>query len=309
MRKHHPKNEQIKRNHLAYREESTTSLLDKADATALTQRIRTAVDGLWTLLLEAHDHKAWKALGYATWAAYVQAEFDMSRRHSYRLLDQGRIIRAIEDVTGENVTHGSQITERDARDLKPDLPALTGEIKARVEAGEDPQKAAAETIAAKKAAKEKAKAEKKAQQAKHDREREEHLAKLPEAVKQQQAAKEAAIEAKKGKSADADEGLSDADRIEELEEAVRVLEAENAALKAENKHYGDMKVQWASGGYEKVIADKDGVIRVLEGQVYRENEDKVSWMRSANYWKAEAIRLGWSNEAVIDVETGEMING
>lgn len=310
-----------------------TTQMDKADATALTRRIRTAVDDLWEMLLEAHDRKAWKVLGYATWEAYVTTEFSMSRRHSYRLLDQGRVINAVRRATGVLCPSGSQnrtgrgrtrtlsapsanidISERDARDLKPDLPAVTEEIKGRVEAGEDPKKAVDETIAAKRAAKEKAKAEKHAKQAEYDREREEHLAKLPDAVKRQQAAKDAAIAAKKGNAADAaEEGLSDADRIEELEEAVRVLEAENAELRvkigADADLYGEMKAQWEAGGYEKVIADKDEQIRVLQTSVYRENEEKVSWSRSAKFWKDQATKLGYSNEAVIDLKTGEMTNG
>lgn len=299
-----------------------TTQMDKADATVLTQRIRTAVDGLWDMLLEAHDRKAWKALGYKTWEAYVKGEFDMSRQHSYRLLDQGRVVKAIEDATGI-LSPSGDISEAAARDIKPDLPAVTGEIKARVEAGEDPMKAAADTIAAKRAEKERAKAEKAAkqaakekikaerdaQQAEYDRQRDESRDKLPEAVKQQQAARQAAIEARKGKAADADEGLSDADRIAELEEAVRVLEAENAALKTENALYGDMKRQWEADGYEAVIAGKDEAIRALETSVYRESADKVSWMRSAKFWKEQAIKLGWSNEAVIDIETGEVTNG
>ena len=39
-----------------------------------------AVDGLWDLLLKAHDRQAWKALGHKSWAAYVEAEFDMGRQ-------------------------------------------------------------------------------------------------------------------------------------------------------------------------------------------------------------------------------------
>ncbi len=87
-----------------------------------------------------------------------------------------------------------------------------------------------------------------------------------------------------------------------------MLETENATLKAENKHYGEMKVQWEAGGYEQVIAGKDEVIRGLETRLYSENADKVSWMRSAKWWKEQAIKLGWSNETVIDIETGEVIN-
>jgi hypothetical protein len=302
-----------------------TTQMDKADATALTHRLRTAVEGLRDLLVEAHDRKAWKAMGYATWEAYVKGEIGLSRPRSYQILDEVRVIGAVRDATGD-LSNALDISVRDAAAVKDDLPAVTGEIKERIEAGEDPKKAVNETIATKKAEKEKAKAEKKAakekakaekdaEQAKYDREREEHLAKTPEAIKQHQAAKEAAIAAKKAKAAEVDEGegLSDADRIEELEEAVRVLEAENAELKAkveaDSALYGEMRRQWEAGGYERVIADKDGVIRVLETRLYTENEDKVSWMRSAKYWKEEAVKLGWSNEAAIDIKTGEVVNG
>lgn len=37
------------------------------------------------------------------------------------LLDQGRVTRAIEEAAGANVTHGRQITERAAREIKPVL--------------------------------------------------------------------------------------------------------------------------------------------------------------------------------------------
>lgn len=74
-------------------------------------------------------------------------------------------------------------------------------------------------------------------------------------------------------------GLSDAERITELEEAVRVLEAENAALKAENKAFSEMKVQFEKGGFAEVIAGKDERIRNLSRQVERESEKKVANLR------------------------------
>lgn len=123
--------------------------ITKAQARKLTDRIKTAADQLWSLLLDAHEKGAWKALGYKTWEAYIGAEFDMTRRHAYRLLDQGLVVRAIEDAAGENVTHGSQITERVARDIKPVLPEVTQEIRDRVEQGEAPAQATYEVIEAK----------------------------------------------------------------------------------------------------------------------------------------------------------------
>lgn len=108
-------------------------------ARALTDRIRDAVEATWALLLEAHEQRAWAALGYSTWAEYVGAEFDMGRQYSYRLLDQGRVIRAIEEATAD-VTHGSRggvspigdISEHTARQIKPHLDDVTDEIEERL---------------------------------------------------------------------------------------------------------------------------------------------------------------------------------
>lgn len=78
--------------------------LTKAGARKLTARIADAVGELWSLLAEAHDREAWRVLGYDSWAAYVDAEFDISRGQSYRLLDQARVTLALEAAVGEPVT-------------------------------------------------------------------------------------------------------------------------------------------------------------------------------------------------------------
>lgn len=116
------------------------------EARAITDRIKDTVEGLWSLLLEAHERGAWRALGYTTWGAYVEGEFSMSRRRSYQLIDQGVVIRELAAASGSGVnpgytTVGAGITERDARDLKRELPAVTAEIRERVEAGEKPEAA------------------------------------------------------------------------------------------------------------------------------------------------------------------------
>lgn len=68
----------------------TTQPLSAEDARELTDRIRRMVGLLWELVTEAHERKAHKALGYATWKDYVAAEFQMSESRSYQLLDQAR---------------------------------------------------------------------------------------------------------------------------------------------------------------------------------------------------------------------------
>jgi hypothetical protein len=295
----------------------TTRPLTEKEAVALTGRIRKAVDNLWALLLEAHDRRAWKALKYATWEAYVAAEFSMSRTRSYQILDQGRVIEAIRQVTGDLSTAGRQsekgrggtrtlsavdlnvdISERDARDIKDDLAAVTAEISTRVGQGEPPQKAATDVIAEKRAAKASTKIE-------NERQRDEHRAALPDAIKQRDQAKTDAIAKRK-------EGAGRQwvdDRVAELEEEVRVLDAENASYRAEIAKFGPMRVQFEQGGFEKVVADKDEVIRTLETRLYSESADKASWMKNAKRWQAEAKKLGWSGTVTIDIEAGEPANG
>lgn len=106
------------------------SALTETEARDLTDRIRTAAEQTWALLLEAHERGAWSALGYESFAEYATSEFGMSKRHAYRLLDQGEVIRAVEEASG--VTHGSLITEREARDIRPRLQAVTDAIRERV---------------------------------------------------------------------------------------------------------------------------------------------------------------------------------
>lgn len=293
------------------KQSNVTGPMDKAEAQAITDRIRNAVDQLWSLLLEAHDRRAWRALGHTSWEAYVTTEFGMTRQHSYRLLDQGRVIHAIEEAAGK-VSPSGDISEAAARDIKSVLPEVKAEIKQRIEAGENPETVVKETVDAAREAKAKAKAEREAQQAEHDRQREEARAALPDRIRQREEAKAQAIADRKNDGSQenpSSDGLSPEDRIAELEESVRVLEAEVEELRAENKLYGEMKVQFAQGGFEKVIADKDEEIRVANARKFQESADKASWMKSAKAWKKRAEELGWSDREVIDIEAGEVANG
>lgn len=149
------------------------------------------------------------------------------------------------------------------------------------------------------------KAERQAKQVENDALREQHRAALPDAIRDIEARKQHAIAARR----EAASAEQDADRIAELEEAVRVLEAEVEALRYENKLYGEMRVQFEQGGFDKVIAGKDEEIRVLKTRLYRESEDKASWMSSAKVWRKRAEEHGYSPNVEIDIETGEIING
>lgn len=277
-------------------EPAATGPMNKGEAKALTDRIRQAVDNLHELVMRARDGKAWKALGYTTWDDYVQTEFGMSKRRADQLLEKAEVLGAIEDVTGK-MGNAFPISKRDVDAVKEDLPAVAAEIKTRIAAGEEPNKAASETVAAKRAEKEKKREERKAEQAKNDAYRDENRAALSPKVQQQEQAR-AAAKAKKP------EALPAEDRIAELEQNVAALEKENADLKARVKKFGEMEVEFRKGGFEEVIRGKDEVIATLKTRVERESADKVSWKKSSDMWRKRAEDSGWSNDVAIDIETG-----
>lgn len=282
-----------------------TGPMERAEAQALTDRIRNAVENISQLVSEARDRRAWKALGYKTWEEYVKAEFGMGRSYSYRVADHGHFLAVIAEAAGELSPMGD-IPERATREIKENLPAVAAEIKERVAAGEEPAKAVKETVDAARDAKAKEKAEKKEKQAEHDRQRDEARAALPQAIKDREAAKQKAITEQKAKPPAADALQAE---LEELREANVSLTAEVEDLKAELKKFDEMRVQYERGGFEKVIADKDEEIRVLQTRLYTESGDKAKWMNLSKYWQAEAMKLGFSRDAIIDIETGEVVDG
>lgn len=87
-----------------------------------------------------------------------------------------------------------------------------------------------------------------------------------------------------------------ADRVAELEEAVSALSADNDVLEAENRMFEEMKAQWRAGGFQAVIAGKNEEIRALLTRVAAESREKAKNYRSAEYWKAEALKLGYCPE-------------
>lgn len=109
-------------------------------ARQLTSTIRDAAEVLWVLIARAHAGKAWQALGYPSWERYVRDEFNMSRSRSYQLLDQARVIAAIEAA----VPAGTQvhISEATARDLKDVITDAIPEIRDELE-GMEPEEATA----------------------------------------------------------------------------------------------------------------------------------------------------------------------
>ncbi|MGH3499335.1 MAG: DUF5131 family protein [Nocardioidaceae bacterium] len=84
-------------------------------ARELTDRIKSAAEDLYALLLEAHEGQAWSALGYDSWRDYAMTEFGMGQSRAYQLLDQARIIREIEAASDS--TNVERPNEGQAREL------------------------------------------------------------------------------------------------------------------------------------------------------------------------------------------------
>lgn len=118
--------------------------MNEAEARAITAQIKSAAEDLWNLLYEAHERQAWQALGYRTWEEYVSTEFAMHRSRSYQLIDQARVIKAIQSAAG--VSTNVDIPEGTTRRIKPHLPAITDAIRERVADGQEPIEAVRATI-------------------------------------------------------------------------------------------------------------------------------------------------------------------
>lgn len=114
--------------HTGLRFATTAAPLTAGEARVITDTIKEHTTAVWNLLIEAHERQAWKALGYSTWAAYVSNEFNLSRSRSYQLIDQARTIHAIEAAVSTVV----DISERETRDIKDDLPEVIAEIEERL---------------------------------------------------------------------------------------------------------------------------------------------------------------------------------
>ena len=71
------------------------------------------------MLHRAHEGRAWAALGYASWKEYCTAEFQMSARHSYRLLDFAQI-KSVLAESDQLVTPTSESQTRPLTKLEPD---------------------------------------------------------------------------------------------------------------------------------------------------------------------------------------------
>lgn len=101
--------------------------MSESEAQEITAAIRSAATAIYILLARAHEGKAYKALGYNTWADYVREEFEISPQRSYQLLDLSKTIKLIEEATPEGTK--IKLTEAQSRDLKRELPRITEKIR------------------------------------------------------------------------------------------------------------------------------------------------------------------------------------
>jgi hypothetical protein len=75
--------------------EIVAPVFTKTEARKFTDSIRADVQALWEKVVEAYERKAWAALGYGSFAAYMYDEFGYGKAHAYRLLDAGSIVREL----------------------------------------------------------------------------------------------------------------------------------------------------------------------------------------------------------------------
>lgn len=112
---------------------------DRDYAEKLTRQIKSAADDLWSLLLQAWESKAHVSMGYRTWGAYIEGEFDFSRQQSYRLVNQGQVIRQLREAGGVSPmgdnSRGVTVSEREARAIAPVIGAVVDEVRESVGAG------------------------------------------------------------------------------------------------------------------------------------------------------------------------------
>lgn len=211
-------------------------------------------------------------------------------------------------VSRASVQAAKQVQDKGAPELVKAVEAGKVSVAAAAEVAKLPKEKQKKVVAdgtAKQAAKEqkqRAKADRAAKQAEWDRLQQENAAKLPDDVKAANEAKAQAIAARKAAPAPTIEQLQA--EIEELREANTALEAENAALKADNAKWQGMRVQFEKGGFEEVIAVKDKLIATLETRVARESDEKVRNLNSMEWWKKQAVKLGYSTNEEIDLSEG-----
>lgn len=110
--------------------------LTKAAARKLTDRIAMATGLLWQMVAEAHEREAWRALGYDSWQAYVDAEFQISRSQAFRLLTQARVVGELVAAGAEPADAAVAVSARQAAVLADQPKAVKQAAKRAAKSGD-----------------------------------------------------------------------------------------------------------------------------------------------------------------------------
>lgn len=102
----------------------TVVLLSRPEAEAITADILAANETAWALVYRAYQGEAWRAMGYKSWTAYVEAELQISRGYSYRLLQQAKANEQLSAAAGGTV----RVSENTARVIGKRLPEVVEAI-------------------------------------------------------------------------------------------------------------------------------------------------------------------------------------
>jgi hypothetical protein len=119
----------------------TLRMLTEQDARRLTDRIKGGLGSASLLALEAHDRRAWSALGYRTWVAYARKELGLSRSRSYELLNHARVLQILMKAAGTAET--PTVSPYAASQIQDRLQEAVEAIKASVPPGGTPHDVAA----------------------------------------------------------------------------------------------------------------------------------------------------------------------
>ncbi len=110
----------------------------------VTEKIKGAVADLWKLLEQMQGEELWRHLGYGSWKAYVEGEFDFGVRRSYQLLHHGKLLKELQartDVHGGEENHISEAESRGV-DLEGDVMSQVRDVRQRVAEGKAAKQAA-----------------------------------------------------------------------------------------------------------------------------------------------------------------------
>jgi hypothetical protein len=105
--------------------------MGRREAEEVTLAIKNNFDSLGSMLLQARDRKAYKALGYRSFEAYCKTEFGKSISHAYQLIEDVKAVAALEAEISKQYDEPItlKIPSSHLRPLK-ELPEMGDKLKA-----------------------------------------------------------------------------------------------------------------------------------------------------------------------------------